>query len=136
MERMGNTKLAHDTYSQAVASANRSIDLFLAGTVPAAALLRRGMMRRKLGQSAEAMADFTALVDADKGNSEARYERARTLLDLGRLNDALGDIDAAVCGSGRIPVTSTSSALNSLTASVDAMKPPQPPSRPRNMPWP
>src|SRR5262245_23783372 len=95
IERIGNAKLARDTYSQAVESANRPIDLFLAGTVPAAALLRRGMMHREVGQPAEAMADFTALVVADKGNSEAHYERARTLFDLGRLNDALADADAA-----------------------------------------
>jgi tetratricopeptide (TPR) repeat protein len=94
-QRMDNRKLARDTYSQAVASANRPIELFLAGTVPAAALLRRGTMHRELGQPDEAMADFTALIDADWGNSDARYERARTLLLLERLNEALADADAA-----------------------------------------
>jgi hypothetical protein len=89
-------KLARDTYSQAVASAKRPVELFLAGTVPAAALRRRGVMHREVGQLAEALADFTALIDADWGNSDARQERARTLLDLGRLRDALVDSDAAV----------------------------------------
>ena len=96
LERMGNRKLARDTYSQAAASAKRPVELFLDGTVPAAALRRRGMMHRELGQLAEALADFTALIDADWGNSDARQERARTLLDLGRLRDALVDSDAAV----------------------------------------
>jgi tetratricopeptide (TPR) repeat protein len=96
IERLGNFKSARDAYSRAIASANWSIDLFLADTMPATALLHRGMMHRELGQSAGAMADFNALIDADKGNHEARYERARTLLALDRLNDALADIDLAV----------------------------------------
>ena len=54
------------------------------------------MIHRELGQLAEALPDFTALIDADWGNSDARQERARTLLDLGRLHDALVDSDAAV----------------------------------------
>jgi tetratricopeptide (TPR) repeat protein len=95
-ERRAHRKLARDTYSQAVASAKRPMELFLAGTVPAAALRRRGIMHRELGQLSEAMADFTALIDADRGNPDARHERARTLLDLGRLHDALADSDAAV----------------------------------------
>jgi tetratricopeptide (TPR) repeat protein len=94
-ERMGNHKLALDTYSQAVASAKRPIELFLADTIPATALRRRGLMHRELGQLQEAMADFSALIDADRGNSDAHNARARTLLELGRLEDALVDIDAA-----------------------------------------
>jgi hypothetical protein len=54
------------------------------------------MMYRELGQLPEAMADFTALIDADWGNSDARHERARTLLEPDRLKDALADSDAAV----------------------------------------
>jgi len=95
-EQRGARKLALDTYSRAVASAGRPIDLFLAHTIPAAALLRRGLMHRELGHLPEAMADFTALIDADRSNSEARHERARTLLELDKLDDALADIDAAV----------------------------------------
>jgi tetratricopeptide (TPR) repeat protein len=95
-ERRGHSRVALDTYSQAVASANWSIELFLAGTVPARALLRRGIMHRELGQLDEAIADFTALIDADLGNPDARNERARTLLKLDRLNDALADSDAAL----------------------------------------
>jgi hypothetical protein len=95
-ERRGHSRVALDTYSQAVASANRPIELFLAGSVPAAALLRRGTMHRELGQLNEVMADFTALIDADLGNPDARNERARTLLELGRLNDALADSDVAL----------------------------------------
>jgi hypothetical protein len=95
-EQRGARKLALNTYSRAVASAGRPIELFLAHTIPAAALLRRGLMHRELGQVPEAMADFTALIDADRGNSQARDERARTLLELGKLDDALADSDAAV----------------------------------------
>ena len=95
-EQRGARKLALDTYSRAVASAGRPIELFLAHTLPALALLRRGLMHRELGQVPEAMADFIALIDADRGNSEARHERARTLLDLGKLDDALADSAVAV----------------------------------------
>jgi hypothetical protein len=55
---------ARDTYSEAVASAKQPVELFLAGTAAAAALRRRGMMHRELGQLPESLADFTALIDA------------------------------------------------------------------------
>jgi hypothetical protein len=59
----------------------------LADTIPATALRRRGLMHRKLGQLPEAMADFTALIDADRGNSDAHNARARTLLGVQRRLD-------------------------------------------------
>ena len=62
-ERMGNRKIARDTYSQ---------------VVPAKALLRRGMMHRELGELSEAMADFTALIDADWA-TQTRAMSAREL---------------------------------------------------------
>ena len=65
-ERIGNHKLALDTYLQAMASAKRTIELFLTDTIPATALRRRELMHRELGQLPEAMADFTALIDADR----------------------------------------------------------------------
>jgi tetratricopeptide (TPR) repeat protein len=79
--------------TQMHAHAKRPIELFLAGTTPESAKRRRGVMHRELGELSEAMADFIALIDADHGNAEARYERARTLLELGRPSDALTDAE-------------------------------------------
>src|SRR5262245_15732009 len=92
-ERSGHRQLAVRYYSDAIAHAKRPIELFLAGTTPESAKRRRGVMHRELGELSEAMADFIALIDADHGNAEARYERARTLLELGRPSDALVDAD-------------------------------------------
>ena len=53
----------------------------------------RGVVHRELGDLSQAMADFDALIEADHGNADARYERARTLLELGRLSDAAADAE-------------------------------------------
>jgi hypothetical protein len=92
-DRSGHRTLAIQQYSSALAHTKRPIELFLAGSLPELAMRHRGVGHRELGDLSQAMADFDALIEADHGNSDARYERARTLLELGRLSDAAADAE-------------------------------------------
>lgn len=57
---------------------------------PAAAslLYNRGLVRKRRDTPAAALEDFAAALRADPAHANAAFERAATLLDLGRLEDA------------------------------------------------
>lgn len=60
------------------------------GTPPGAAslLYNRGLVRKRLDRMADALGDFDSALSADPEHVNAGFERAATLLDLGRIEQA------------------------------------------------
>jgi tetratricopeptide (TPR) repeat protein len=60
------------------------------------AYMNRGIAHAERKETAKALADFTASVNADGKNNFAYYNRGNVYLDLGRLQQAVGDYSKAI----------------------------------------
>ena len=60
------------------------------------AYMNRGIAYAERKETAKALADFTAAIDADGKNNFAYYNRGNVYLDMGKLQQAVGDYSKAI----------------------------------------